>query len=103
MTLKEMPTVKMTTNSSHDTALQPMSNYSIELTHRQVNSCEDCFSQPNHECLASMHAHPLFAGIGFDELKMIREDKGDGHELMKKSSHISVDAMKKRQKRIRHL
>ena len=40
-----------------------------------------------------MCAHPLFAG--FDELKIMREDTGDGRELMKKASQIFIDAMNK--------
>ena len=42
-----------------------------------------------------MCAHPLFAGIGFEELKTIREDSSDGHKLMKKASNVFVDAMNK--------
>ena len=41
---KYLPSVQMTTDVSHDTVLQPMSNHSIELTGRLVNSHEECFS-----------------------------------------------------------
>ena len=69
MSFKDAPTVKITTNSSLDTTLQPMSNESVELTHCLVDSCEEHFNQPNPGRLATMCAHPLFAIIGFDELK----------------------------------
>ena len=45
MTFKDAPTVKIATNSSHDTALQPMRNECVELTDRLANSCEEHFSQ----------------------------------------------------------
>ena len=60
MSSKVIPYAKTTTDSSHDTALQSMSNESIELTHRLVNSYEEHFSQPNHDRLAAMRARPLF-------------------------------------------
>ena len=84
MSFKDTTSVKMVTDISHDTAQQPMINESIELTHRLVSSYEECFSQPSPDLIASMRAHPFFAGIGFEELKTMREDVGDGHELMKK-------------------
>ena len=42
-----------------------------------------------------MCACPLFAVIGFDELKTMREDTGNVQELMKKVGKIFIDAMNK--------
>ena len=92
---KDAPTVKMTINSSLGTTLKHMSNESIELTHRLVNSHEECFSQPNHDRLATVCAHPLFSVIEFDELKIMREDMGDVQELIKIAGQIFMDAMNK--------
>ena len=95
MSFKDTPTVKMTKKSSLNATLQPMSNESIETTHRLLDSHEEHFKQPNPGHLAAMCAHPLFSGIGFDELKTMREDTGDGQELMKKVGKIFTDAMNK--------
>ena len=67
-----------------------MSNESVEITHHLVDSHEEHFSQPNPDLLAAMRAHPLFAGIGFDELKMAREGTGDGKELMKTAGQVLI-------------
>ena len=40
-----------------------------------------------------MCTHLLFAGSGFEELKIIREAEGDGDELMKQGSELFVEAM----------
>ena len=80
----DLPAVQMTTDASHDATLQPKSNYSIELIGRLVTSYEECFSQTNHGHLVAMCTHPLFTGSGFEELKIMREEEGDGDELIKK-------------------
>ena len=61
MSFKDTPAVKMTTNSSLDTMMQPMSNESVELARSLVDSYEECFSKPNLDRLVAMCAHPLFA------------------------------------------
>ena len=60
-----------------------MRNDSTDLNHQLVTSYEVCFSQPNPDHFTVMCAHPLFAGSRFEELKIMREAEGDGHELMK--------------------
>ena len=70
-----------------------MSNDSVEITHRLVSSCEECFSQASPDCLSDVRARPLLAGVRFEELKVAHEDAGDGHELMKKASHLLTVAM----------
>ena len=42
-----------------------------------------------------MCANPLFSGIGFYELKTMREDTGDEQELMKTAGQMFVDSMNK--------
>ena len=42
-----------------------------------------------------MHAHTLFAGIGFEELKTMGEDTGDENELMKEAIHVFIDPVNK--------
>ena len=42
-----------------------------------------------------MRAHPLFAGIVFDELKIVRENTGDGQVLMKTAGQMVMDATNK--------
>ena len=91
----DLPTVHMTTDAGQDPELSPMSDHSVELTGRLVTSYEEYFSEPNLDRCAAMIAHPLFAGSGFEELKIIREEEGDGDTLFEAASEFFLEAMVK--------
>ena len=65
-----------------------MSDHSIELTGRLVTSCKGHFSQPNPDRLAAMRVNLFLAGSRFEELKIMREEEGDGDELIKEASEL---------------
>eukprot|EP00984_Skeletonema_dohrnii_P009246 scaffold3526_cov72-Skeletonema_dohrnii-CCMP3373.AAC.2 len=88
----DLPTVTMTTNAMNMNH-PVMSDASIKLTSRLLESYEEYFSEPNPDRLAAMAVHPFLSGVGFEELQILRED--DGETLVEQAKDILLKAMMK--------